>query len=1052
MMPAMGFVSGRPVLRPSGRARIAVPGLYRTPSLARRVEDDLRGVPGVAGVQASPITGRILVLFVGDPDLVTLQRRLDALAGGCRPGEGGLRPRIANALHRTAGVAATALVHVPAIGTKVGGALSRALDEVGRRLRPVPVAGEARPPAPRVAWHALDADEVLRAVGTPSAESGLSSTEAARRLAADGPNALPLPPGRSSAEILLGQFQSVPVLLLLGSSALSLATGGVVDAAVIVAVVLVNAGIGFVTERATERTIRALADHARFDAVVLRDGAFRTIPAEGVVRGDVVRLGAGHPVPAGARLLRVAELAVDESTLTGESLPVAKHAATIGEVERPLADRLDLVFRGTNVTGGTGLAVVVGTGTDTELGLIQRLITEVRPPETTMQRQLRTLGGQLVGVAGLACAGVFAIGLLRGRSVLDMLRTSVSLAVAAVPEGLPTLATTALALGVSRMQREGVLVRHLGAIENLGAVEVACLDKTGTLTYNRMKTVRIATLDHGLDASAAGVGAPSPPMDVRELLRTVALCNDAELERSNGATTLRGSPTESALVVAALDAGLDVAGLRTSLPRVDVAYRNEARATMTTVHRAGERRWEVFVKGRPEEVLARSHTVRAACGERVLGEVERAAIEAENERMAARALRVLGVAWAGVEADLPPRPDALPLCWLGLVGLADPPRDRVRELMAQFHRAGIDTAMVTGDQSATAQAIAREIGVARNGDLRQLDASHLERLDPEILRSLAGQVHVFSRVSPARKLEIVQALQQAGRVVAMTGDGINDGPALRAADVGIAMGIGGTDAARQVADVVLVDDRLETILEGIRQGRTIHDDIRKAVRFILATNASELAVTFAAIAAGLPAPLTPVQLLWLNLVTDIFPELALAVEPPDGDVLDRPPRDPSRPLFSRRELGRIGATGGLLAAAGLAAYGWGLARYGAGPRASTIAFMGLTSGQLLHAITARSEHGIFERGRVPRNPFLPLAVGGGLALQLATGLVPGLRTVLGTARLSPVDWLVALGAAVTPFLIEESTRWARHRNAILPAPGPTREPAPAVVSPSAEAA
>jgi Ca2+-transporting ATPase len=789
-----------------------------------------------------------------------------------------------------------------------------------------------------------------------------------------------------------------------------------------VAVVLINAGIGFFTENWAEKTIAGLSRGAKPVARVVRAGAEYNLPGEELVPGDVIVLQRGMPAPADARLIETDDLTVDESALTGESVPVAKRADVILAPDTPLGSRINMVYRGAIVTGGSARAIVVATGAATEVGHIQRMLAETEQPETPLQRQLRVLGSQLALLSLAICGGVFVIGLLRGYGFLVMLKTAVSLAVAAIPEGLPTVATTTLALGLRRLERQNILVRRLVAVETLGAVQDVCLDKTGTITLNQMTLVTVfagmtrfrheaATFqpeDDGTTGASAG--------ELIYLLQLTALCSDVRIEMNKGAPQLRGTPTEIALVRAALDAGIDVIALRQQYPLLRVQLRSTQRNYMVTWHATGGDEL-MAIKGAPDQVLAMcSHHLCQGIVQ-PLSDRDRTRIVTENERMAGQALRVLGVAYT-YGNDLPD--ERRDLIWVGLAGIADPPRPGMRELIARFRAAGLHPIMVTGDQSATAHAIARQIGLRRDGHLEGIDAAQLEHVPPDVLRSLAQRIDIFSRVSPAHKLRIVQALQRAGRVVAMTGDGINDGPALRAADIGIAMGRDGSQLAQEVADIVVRDDNLQTIIIAVEQGRAIYDDIKKAVHFILASNTSEIAVTLLATAIGAGEPLNPIQLLWINLVTDIFPELALSVELPEADVMSRPPRDPQAPMFSRTDLQRIGVEGALLTAATLTAYGIGLTRYGVGPRASTLAFMTITVAQLLHALSCRSErHSIFEPGACPPNRYMPLAVGGGIGLQVMATILPGLRGILGVTPLGLLDWAIVAGVSTTPLLINE---------------------------------
>jgi Ca2+-transporting ATPase len=528
-------------------------------------------------------------------------------------------------------------------------------------------------------------------------------------------------------------------------------------------------------------------------------------------------------------------------------------------------------------------------------------------------------------------------------------------------------------------------------------------------------------VEAGRITDTQGGGNPASS-DLDWLFRVASLCHEVEVTEESGVVVLRGSPTESAIVQLALDAGFAVREAQAKYPCARMRRRSQTRNYMATLHETDNGPL-VLVKGRPSEVLGMcSHYLQN--GERMpLGEAAAAQIENDNERMAGHALRVLGFAFR--EGGYGDDDEVEDLVWVGLVGMQDPPRPNVAEVISRFRRAGVRTVMITGDQSATAQAVARQVQISENGHIEIVDSTRLDRIEPEVLGALANRAHVFARVSPAHKLQIVTALQRRGAVVAMTGDGVNDSPALKAADIGIAMGGGGTTVAREVADVVLEDDELMTLVTAIEQGRTIYDDIRKAVHFILSTNMGEILYTFTCVAAGLGDPLTPMQLLWINLLTDVFPELALAVQPPESDVMARPPRDPARPMFTKNDLMRIGWEGTVITGGALAAYIWAYRRNGPGPHAGTVGFTALTLAQLLHAWSTRSEtHTIFDNTRLAQNKWLPIAVGGTMVLQVVANLVPGIRRLLGTVPLTPIDWMVALAAAIGPFLINELTKVA----------------------------
>jgi P-type Ca2+ transporter type 2C len=969
-----------------GRARFAVAGLYQDAALARVLEGQLRRRSGILSASASPLTGKVLVLFDLDLDLEQVEAGIEDTIARLERGRG-------NGIARNGAGAVARNGHDASSNGSV-------FEDDGPD------------------WHRLPVDKALNLLES-SPETGLRDSAAAVRLERLGPNRLPGVAIRSGLEILTEQFNNLPVALLGVSAALALVTGGVLEAIAIGCVIGLNAAIGYATESEAERTIGALSDEERPPATVIRSGRRRQIPVEEVVPGDVIELTPGTVVAADARLIAADQLTVDESALTGESLPVRKSIASLKKKILPLADRSNLVFMGTTVAGGSGRALVVATGAHTQLGLVSAMVGQARAPTTPLQRQLEGLGRKLVALSLGICGVVFALGLLRGYGLLPMIRSSISLAIAAVPEGLPAVATTTLALGIGAMRRRKVLIRQLSAVETLGALQVICFDKTGTITFNRMKAVSLAN----------GANGDADRSDLPILLKVGVLCSDAAIEEADGTYVVKGSPTETALVQVAAEHGLDVPALRRAHPLVRMEYRAERKQFMATTHRSVEHgKTFVAVKGNPSEVLSlcACRIERGSC--QPLTDADRAAILAENDQMGAAGLRVLGMACA--ERPLAEVDGREGVCWLGLVGLADPIRPHMRELIASFHEAGIRTVMITGDQPATAHAVAKELGLNGAGALDVVDAEALGRMAAGELRQVARRTPVFARVSPSHKLEIVRALQSAGQVTAMTGDGINDGPALKAADVGVAMGRGGTNLARQTASVVLEDDELSTMLEAIRRGRTIHGNIRRSIRFILATNLSEIMVVLAATAGGLGQPLQPLQLLWINLISDVFPCLALAVEPPEPDVLRRPPRDPHEPIIPAAQLPRVAGEAALISASALASYGYGLARYGVGPQAGTIAFTSLTVGQLLHAWTCRSErHGVFTGEALPPNRCLDAAVLGSLGLQAVALLIPGLRGALGLGRLSLFDGFVAALGGIAPFTINELRKLRRHDGA-----------------------
>jgi Ca2+-transporting ATPase len=1012
-----------------------VEGLYRSESLKYFLEARLAEHTGIQDVSASHLTGNILVSFNSDNTLETVA----ALIAQCTAEHerASVDPVLVKAIPenpgngvRTAGKAS----HYKADTAPLKTSLTVSQATPSPRVQGIATSVSHRQDGQTFSWHLMSTEATL--VALHASQTGLSSAEVRERLRTYGPNLLPESEPRSALEILFDQVNSLPVGLLTVAAGVSIVTGGLVDAAVIMGVVAINATIGYFTESQSEQTIRSLKSLVHPSAVVVRDGVPKEVRAEEVVPGDILVLKPGSYIAADSRLLESQRLSVDESALTGESVPVNKIAATLTSLDLPLADRLNMLYRGTLVTGGQGLAVVVATGRATEIGHIQLLAEEAEAPQTPMERQLDQMGTQLVFISGGVCGLVFLVGLAQGYGFLEMLKTSISLAVAAVPEGLPTVATTTLALGIATMRKHNVLIRRLDAVETLGCVQTICLDKTGTLTLNRMTTVAAFTGMRRLQMEGETFTVEEEriaPLGCEEFVRLAqvgVLCSEVEIEPKDGAFVLRGSPTENALIHMAMDAGMDVCALRTDYPVQQVTLRSENRNFMSTVHRVvtdptGKTPPTslLAVKGSPVEMLAMC-AWHIRDGVRVpLTESDRLAIETENERMAGQALRVLGFAYRHSDENRKAEEQIEGLTWLGLVGMADPVRPGVRKVIEGFHHAGIDTVMITGDQSPTAYAIGKELALSRNGHLEILDSTHLTNIAPEVMTALSEKVQVFARVSPAHKLQIVQALQRGGKVVAMTGDGINDGPALKAANIGIAMGHTGTDVAREVADVVLEDDNLETMVIAVSQGRTIYNNIRKSVHFLLATNLSEIIVTATAITAGLGHPLTAMQLLWINLISDIAPGLALALEPPEPDVLNQPPRNPEEPIIKPSDFRRVGVESAALSAGALGSYGYGLMRYGMGPQASTLAFTSLTTGQLLHAITSRSEtHSVFSRTSLPPNPYLSAALIGSFGLQALALTVPGLQSLLGVTPISLIDGAVIGASAVLPFVFNEATK------------------------------
>jgi len=867
-------------------------------------------------------------------------------------------------------------------------------------------------PATGRPWHALPRADVVRILAADPSR-GLAREEARRRLERVGANRVADRPDAPWWRLLLDQFTSLVVLLLLAGAAVAWLVGERFEAIAILAALLLNALIGFSTEWRARRSLARLRALAVPQALARRGGRVVRLPAALLVPGDVIILEPGAQVPADARLIESAALRVTEASLTGESEPVAKDAAALVEPGAKLAERQTMVYLGTAILAGSGAAVITATGLATELGRIGQLVALAGRRATPLERQVERLGRRLIGLALAVCGVVGVVGILHGEPVGLMLETAISLAVAAIPEGLPAVTTVALAAGLWRLARVGALVRRLPAVETLGSTTVICADKTGTMTENRM-TVSVLALDgRRVTRTPAGElverGAridPATDPAVTRLLTAAVLASDASVERRGDGVTFHGDPTETALLAAALEAGLDPDALAREWPRRRLIPFDPVARLMAAFHEgpAGER--VVFVKGAPGSVVPLSNRRETAAGARPLGDADRAALLLANRALAAEGLRVLAVAWRPEGWPDAVRPDGLTL--LGFVALHDPVRPGVREAIARCAQAGIHTIMLTGDQRSTAEAVGRDLG-----------------LDPEAIRS---------RVSPEEKLALIAALQGRGEVVAMTGDGVNDAPALARADIGIAMGRHGTDVAREAADLVLTDDNFATIVGAVEDGRVIYANLKKVIHFLFSCNLSEILTIFVAILLGFPAPLLPLQILWVNLVTDILPAMALIRDPAEPDVMRRGPRDPSEALVTWRFGWRMLAEGALLGAGVLSAFFWTVWQEGAGPRAGTLAFVALVLIHPFQAMHCRSER--VGWWRLPPNRLVWGSLATLVALQwLAVSWSP-LARLLATAPLSAGDWLVSAVAVVWPVILMEVVKgWGRR--APLGHPHPT---------------
>lgn len=813
----------------------------------------------------------------------------------------------------------------------------------------------------RPVWHAMDTSDLIGRLAT--SEEGLSGAEAARRLERWGPNSLPPPPQRSVLRRFLAQFENFLLQVLLGAAVIMVAIGHTTDAGVILAVVVVNALMGFIQEGKAEQAIRAIQQMVSPHATVVRDGVRLTVPAETLVQGDLVLIESGDRVPADLRLVRVRNLQVDEAALTGESVPVAKQTEPV-DAGASLGDRGSMAFSGTLVTRGQASGFVVATGVETEIGCISGLLAKVEPLETPLIRHMAHFSKSLtIGILSLAGL-IFVFGVaVRGQPPAELFLAVITLAVAAIPEALPAVLTIAMAIGVQRMAARRALIRRLPAVETLGAVSVICSDKTGTLTRNEMTVATVATADQRIAVSGAGYaprgGFSLEGRDVRpenspvlmDAVRVAALCNDAGLRDLDGSWVVDGDPMEGALLTLAAKAGIDLGDIRKAFPRTDLIPFESDHRFMATLNHDHHGHAFVCVKGAPERLLTMCSYERAADGDRP---IDRARWLDAIDAMASQGQRLLGVAtrpMAPSQRDLTVNDVADGLTLLGLFGLIDPPREEAVAAVAECRRAGIRVKMITGDHAVTARAIAAQLGFENTSEA--LTGSQIERMTDAALAKAVTGIDVFARASPEHKLRLVQALQSRGAVVAMTGDGVNDAPALKRADVGVAMGIKGTEAAKEAAQIVLADDNFASIASAVREGRTVYDNLKKSIAFLMPINGGESLSIVVAILLGLTLPITPLQVLWVNMVSSMCLALALAFEPTEPDAMTRPPRSPDEPILSRFLIWRVAFVSTLFLAGIFGTFHWAIARGADVETARTLAVNTLVVMEVFYLFSVR---------------------------------------------------------------------------------------------------
>ncbi len=910
-------------------------------------------------------------------------------------------------------------------------------------------------------WYKKSREEVIQEFSTDEF-SGLDEAEAQRRLEQYGPNELTEQEGRSPWMILLDQLKGVMILILFAAVLISVFLGDYADAIAILAIIILNAALGFQQEYKAERSMAALKKLAVPMVRVRRGGQVQELPSRALVPGDIVLLETGNLVPADGRVLQSVNLRIEEAALTGESVAIDKDADLVFESERALGDRRNMVFMGTVVTYGRGEILVTETGMQTELGHIARMIQGVESEPTPLQQRLDRVGKVLAVVAIAIVVVIFLLGILRGEDLEEMFLTAVSLAVAAVPEAMPAVATIALALGAQRMLARNALIRKLPAVETLGSVSVICSDKTGTLTKNQMTVTILDIANHRLDLSQMDKGGefsliPSdkPPGAISTidlLLVAGALCNDAIIQRKNGGAdseTYRsvGDPTEVALVLAAAKMGIVKNELEKAFPRIGEVPFDSGRKRMTTLHRTPQSKeelpesllplWERRLTDQPPPYLACTKgaidgMLNIATHVLVEGELQplddawRERVMKAHDRMAESGMRILGV---GVRLL-----DTLPeefseatlerdLILVGLVGMIDPPRPEVKDAVAKCRSAGIRTVMITGDHPLTARHIAEQLQIATDG--KYVIGQELDRMDAEELNRVAREVNVFARVSPEHKIRLVTALQGQGYIAAMTGDGVNDAPALKKADIGVAMGITGTDVSKEAADMVLQDDNFATIVAAVEEGRVIYDNIRKFITYLLSCNSAEISVMLFGPLLGMPLPLLPLQILWMNLVTDGLPALALGMEPAEPGVMERPPNPASANIFDRGMVTRLLWMGVLMAVISL---GIGYFYWMAGnPAWQTMTFTTLTLSQMAAALASRTEKTSLRQIGIFSNAPMVRAILITFLLQLAVVYLPFFQGILNTNSLSARDLAIGIGVSLLVLVIAEVVKWFERR-------------------------
>ncbi|MGZ9791500.1 calcium-translocating P-type ATPase, SERCA-type [Bacillus atrophaeus] len=882
-------------------------------------------------------------------------------------------------------------------------------------------------------FHEMEQTDLVEATNT-SMKQGLTEKEVKKRLETHGPNELQEGKKTSALVLFFSQFKDFMVLVLLAATLISGFLGEYVDAIAIIAIVFVNGILGFFQERRAEQSLQALKELSTPHVMALREGSWAKIPSKELVPGDIVKFASGDRIGADVRIVEAKSLEIEESALTGESLPVVKHADKLKKPDVSLGDITNMAFMGTIVTRGSGVGIVVGTGMKTAMGKIADMLESAGTFSTPLQRRLEQLGKILIVVALLLTVLVVAVGVIQGHDLYSMFLAGVSLAVAAIPEGLPAIVTVALSLGVQRMIKQESIVRKLPAVETLGCASIICSDKTGTMTQNKMTVTHVWS--GGKTWNVSGVGyepkgaftlngketSADHHKPLQQMLLYGALCNTSIIEKKDGEYILDGDPTEGALLTAARKAGFSNDFVQSHYRVIEEFPFDSDRKIMTVIVEDRDKKQYVITKGAPDVLMQRSANIFYDGSAELFTKGRKSEADAVLKHLASQALRTIAVAFKPLKAGEKPTMEQAEkdLTLLGLSGIIDPPRPEVRQAIKECREAGIKTVMITGDHVETAKAIAKDLRLLpKRGKI--MDGQMLNELSSEELAGVVDDVYVFARVSPEHKLKIVKAYQENGHIVAMTGDGVNDAPAIKQADIGVAMGITGTDVAKEASSLVLVDDNFATIKSAIKEGRNIYENIRKFVRYLLASNVGEILVMLFAMLLALPLPLVPIQILWVNLVTDGLPAMALGMDQPEGDVMKRKPRQPKEGVFARKLGWKVISRGFLIGIATLLAF---IIVYHRNPEnlayAQTVAFATLVLAQLIHVFDCRSETSIFDRNPF-ENLYLIGAVLSSILLMVIVIYYPALQPIFHTVPIKPGDWLLVIGMSAIPtFLLAGS--------------------------------